>query len=59
MWILSYNYVGKPFQVLINGYTGTVAGHYPKSWIKITLLVLAILIAVVIIAVLYSHHGAR
>ncbi len=55
VWILSYNYVGKPYQMLVNGYTGTVAGHYPKSWVKITLLVLTILIAITIIAV-FAHH---
>ena len=28
---------------MINGYTGEIAGRYPKSWIKITLLVLLII----------------
>ena len=55
VWILSYNYVGKPYQMLVNGCTGMVAGHYPKSWVKIAFLVLAILIAIVIIAAL-AHH---
>ncbi len=56
VWVLSYNYVGKPFQVLINGYTGTIAGRYPKSWVKITLLVVAILIGLVIVLVIASHN---
>jgi hypothetical protein len=29
--------------VLINGYTGAIAGRYPKSWVKIFFLVVAIL----------------
>ena len=29
--------------MLINGVTGDVAGHYPKSWVKITLAALAAL----------------
>jgi hypothetical protein len=46
VWLLAYTYHGKNFQVVVNGYTGTIAGQYPKSWIKITLLVLVILIIV-------------
>jgi ribosomal protein S27E len=48
IWLLSYDYGAKSFQVVINGYTGAIAGQYPKSWIKITLAVLAALIAVLI-----------
>jgi len=35
--LLTYNYGARNFQVVINGYTGAIAGKYPKSWIKITL----------------------
>jgi ribosomal protein S27E len=41
IWLLSYNYGASNFQVVINGYTGNISGAYPKSWIKITLAVLA------------------
>ncbi len=54
IWMLAYNYNGTSFQVVINGYTGAIAGKYPKSWIKITLLVVGILIAILIIAWLAS-----
>jgi len=43
VWVLAYTYGSQNFQVVINGYTGTISGNYPKSWIKILLLVLAIL----------------
>ena len=43
IWLLTYDYGAKHFQVVINGYTGTIAGKYPKSWIKITLAVLGAL----------------
>jgi DNA-directed RNA polymerase subunit M/transcription elongation factor TFIIS len=49
VWLLSYQFHGKPFQVVINGYTGTIAGEYPKSWWKISLAVLAVLIVVLLI----------
>lgn len=40
IWLLTYNYGMRNFQVVINGYTGTISGAYPKSWMKITLAVL-------------------
>ena len=46
IWLLTYNYGARHFQVVINGYTAAIAGAYPKSWIKITLAVLAVLAAV-------------
>jgi hypothetical protein len=35
IWLLTYNYGTRNFQVVINGYTGAIAGKYPKSWVKI------------------------
>jgi hypothetical protein len=49
VWLLSYTYGGRPWQVVMNGYDGKLAGEYPKSWVKITMLVLAILIVILII----------
>ena len=40
VWLLSYVYRSRPFQVVVNGATGEVAGERPWSWIKIALLVL-------------------
>ncbi len=50
VWLLTYTYGSKNFVVVINGYTGRIAGHHPLSWIKITLVVLAILLIIGIIA---------
>lgn len=50
IWLLTYEFRGRPFQVLINGYTGAMAGEYPKSWIKISLAVLGLAIVALIIA---------
>jgi hypothetical protein len=46
VWLLTYEFHGQPFQVVINGYSGRIAGRYPKSWIKIALAVVAGLIVV-------------
>ena len=39
VWLLSYNYGAKAFQVIVNGYTGKIAGRYPYSVWKIVLLI--------------------
>lgn len=48
VWLLSYNYGAKAFQVIVNGYTGRIAGRYPYSVWKIVFLVLLALIVIVI-----------
>jgi uncharacterized membrane protein len=37
---------------VVNGYTGTMAGEHPLSWVKITLAVLAALVVILIIVLL-------
>jgi hypothetical protein len=55
IWLLTYSYGARNFQVVLNGYTGAIAGKYPKSWIKITLAVLAAL-ATAGIVLLLAHR---
>ena len=56
LWLLTYDYGARHFQVVLNGYTGAIAGRYPKSWIKITLAVLALLIIVALFLVIANHR---
>ena len=37
VWLATYTYGAKSFQVVVNGYTGKMAGEHPLSWVKITL----------------------
>jgi hypothetical protein len=46
VWLLTFNYGSKNFQAIINGYTGAIAGKYPRSWVKILLLILTIAIVI-------------
>jgi hypothetical protein len=39
-WLLTFTYGSTNYQALINGYTGQIAGSYPKSWVKILLFIL-------------------
>ncbi|HRY47309.1 MAG TPA: zinc ribbon domain-containing protein [Candidatus Paceibacterota bacterium] len=55
VWLLAYDYGRRRFQVVINGYTGAIAGRYPKSWIKITLALLALSALVGIVVVLANR----
>ena len=49
LWLLTYDFGGKGYQVVVNGYTGRMAGEYPKSVWKILLLVLVGLIVLAIV----------
>lgn len=47
VWISAYRYKGKSYRFLINANTGQVQGERPYSWVKITLLCVAIVAAIV------------
>jgi hypothetical protein len=46
IWLMTYTYGAKSYQVVVNGVTGEMAGSHPWSWVKIALLVLAALLVV-------------
>jgi hypothetical protein len=48
VWLLTYTYGAKVYNVIANGYTGVIAGRYPKSFWKIALVVLLVLIGALI-----------
>jgi hypothetical protein len=53
VWLLTYTYGARSYQVVANGVTGRMAGDRPWSWIKIVLLVIVVLI------VLYLTQSGR
>jgi hypothetical protein len=56
IWLLTYNYGPRNFQVVINGHTGAIAGKYPKSWIKIMLAVLVVIAAAAVVFLLVQNR---
>ena len=46
IWLLTYTYGARTFNVVANGYTGEIAGNYPKSFWKIAFAVMAVIIAI-------------
>jgi hypothetical protein len=49
VWLLTYTFGSRVFQVAANGVTGRMSGQRPWSWIKITLLVIVVLIILYLI----------
>jgi hypothetical protein len=55
VWLLTYNYGAKTFQVIVNGYTGRIAGKHPYSFWKVFFLIVLIAIAVAVFATVASQ----
>lgn len=59
IWLLGYTYGATTYQVVVNGYTGTIAGRHPLSWWKISLAVLLGLVLAFIALLIYgSSEGS-
>ena len=56
VWLLSYLYGTRMFQVVVNAYSGRMAGQYPKSPWKIAFLVLLAIIAFFIFILLSQNN---
>ena len=52
VWLTTYTCGPKSFQVVVNGYTGKMAGEFPLSWVKITFAVLGVLLVIFLIVML-------
>ncbi len=44
VYVMTYVYGRKPYQVVVNATNGRMGGTYPVSWVKVTLIILALLI---------------
>jgi len=55
VWLMDYEYLGRPFRIAVNGATGVAAGDTPKSVVKVALLALA---ACWLIALIADHATA-
>lgn len=58
VWVLAYTYGPKSYQVVVNGYTGKMAGKHPLSWVKISFAILAaVIVLLVIVWLSHRQHG--
>lgn len=55
LWLLTYTFRNKNYQVVINGFTGEVAGRYPLSWVKVLIAILLVSLVVGTIALLSNR----
>lgn len=58
VWLSAYRYHEKTYRFMVNARTGEVQGERPYSPLKITLLVMATLIAIAIILWVLNYTGA-
>ena len=59
VWLLHYNYGRKLYQVVVNGYTGSIAGQAPKSFWKMALLVTGILLLLLFMGGVLLEGGVQ
>jgi len=53
-WLANYRYQEKVYRVIVNGRTGEILGDRPYSWVKITLLVLGIILAIALAVLIFG-----
>jgi hypothetical protein len=56
VWLLTYTYGPRVFHVIVNGYTGRMAGEYPKSPWKVALLIIGVIIVIMIVLLAQGSH---
>ena len=44
VYVLTYQYRTKPYQVVVNASNGRMGGSYPISWVKVALIILVVLV---------------
>ena len=52
VWLLSYQYRSRTYQVAVNGATGKISGEWPISWVKVAI---AVLIGLVILGLILAN----
>lgn len=55
VWLVTYTYGTKNYQIIVNGFTGKMAGEHPLSWVKITLAAISALVVVGVILAFNQH----
>lgn len=55
VWLVTYQFHGKTYQVVVNGVSSQIAGRYPISWVKVSVAVVLGLIALLVVAWYYGQ----
>jgi hypothetical protein len=54
VWLLTYTYGTKNYQVAVNGATGKITGEFPLSWVKI---MIAVIIGLIVLMLILLNSG--
>lgn len=57
VWLTTYTYGRRSFQVIVNGFTGKMAGKHPLSWVKITLAIFMAVLVILLFLALAARQG--
>ena len=49
VYVMTYVYGTRSYQVVVNGANGRMGGTYPISWVKVALIIVAVLIVLAIV----------
>lgn len=56
VWLLTYTYGTKNYQVAVNGATGKIGGDYPLSWVKIAIAIASVIALIILVIILASQN---
>jgi ribosomal protein S27E len=56
VWLVSYTYGPKNYQIVVNGYTGAIAGDRPISYIKVFVYVILPALIVILLLLLFTQQ---
>ena len=57
LWIGTYHYQGKPYQVLVNGQTGKVSGEKPRDMLKTILIITSVIASLLVVLAFLALAG--
>lgn len=59
VWNANYSYKNRPYRYMVNGQTGLVSGHVPRSAVKITFFTLFCIALAALAFYLYIQYGSE
>jgi len=59
LWIGTYHYQGKPYQVFVNGQTGKVSGEKPRDMLKTILIITSVILSLLVVLAFLALAGLQ
>lgn len=55
IWVVSYTFGARAFQIVVNGSTGVIYGEHPRSWVKIFFYIILPLLLILILILAFQR----